>query len=135
MMERPGKLSMAQLRHRDEVFKEEDEREATEEQVSQLRITKSTERLSLDDKLDIGNRRSVYIAFLQGNMYYDGKPMSLDEMAKMEAESRVEATQRRLRTIVDPGQGWQVTWKNRASDIAKKYEKRVQKYMSEEGTK
>ena len=105
-----------------------------EKALATQRVEVDPENVSLDQEIDMDTERKLGFSLMQGTTGYDylGQPMSLDEMAKREASSVVDAKNRHLQTSVDVGNGIYVSWMNPESKLAKMYRERLNKYIEEE---
>jgi hypothetical protein len=97
---------------------------------SSLRVEIDPNNVSLEQVIDMDTARDLGFALFRGTNTYDylGQPMTLDEIASMEAQSIFEAKEKQLQTAVGPN-GMYVSWDNPESDLAKKYNERVQEYL------
>ncbi|HOX97017.1 MAG TPA: hypothetical protein PL066_01510 [bacterium] len=101
---------------------------------SKIKTDKPLDEITLEDELDMDTAKQLGFNLRHGANWYDyhGQPMSLDRMAKMEANSIANARRRNLQTGVDPSNGVYVDWEDSESPLAKEYRDRVQKYISNE---
>jgi len=101
---------------------------------SETRTNKRLEDIGLEDKIDISTAKQLGFDLRKGTNWYDysGQPMTLDEMAKMEASSILYARKKGMQTTVSPSNGIYVDWDDPNSKLAKDYSARVEKYIQEE---
>lgn len=96
-----------------------------------LRVEVDPKNINWDKKIDDDTVFELGFSLMHGTQNYDyhGQPMSLNEMAEMEANSWAYARKRKLQTTVDPGNGVYVSFTDSDSELAKKYKAKVQEYL------